>query len=183
MRRLSWQAFEEKWGELVRAAAGRHALDPAVLAGLIMAESGGNPSARSGPGALGLTQVMPATARCYGYDLTTPAGQIDAGADYLARCLRHRACGGRIDLALAAYNAGWGNVSKYGGMPPFKETRAYVPRVLKYAEEYRRYLARTAPPEPPKPMTPTFLPAEDGPARRGLRESLLYYWRKARGRK
>ena len=146
-----------------------------------MAESGGHPSARSGPGAYGLTQVMPDTARGYGYNLGTPAGQIEAGADYLARCIRHRASKGRIDLALAAYNAGWGNVAKYGGIPPFRETKKYVPRVLKYAEEYRRFLARAEPIEPPKPKAPTFLPAEDEPARRGLKESLLYYWRKCRG--
>ncbi len=137
---MKWEKFHIIYGEWIREAAEKYNLDPAILGGLIMQESAGNPRAKSYCGAFGLTQVMPATAAGYGYKLDTPKNQIYAGADYLARCFKHKAVNGNLQFALAAYNAGWGNVSKYGGIPPFKETRKYIPRVLKYAKQYRKYI-------------------------------------------
>lgn len=119
----------------IEAAAARHGLDPALLAGLIKAESNFDPDAGSPAGARGLTQLMPATARSVGVtDPTDPAQAIEGGARVLAEHLR---AFGDVELALAAYNAGPGAVRRYGGIPPYSETQAYVPRVLRFAEEFR----------------------------------------------
>ena len=100
-----------------------------LLAAQLYAESGFNPFARSGAGALGIAQFMPGTARAYGlrnpYD---PAAAIDAQAHLLSDLLKRFR--GKVSLALAAYNAGAGAVERHGGIPPFPETRAYVARIL-----------------------------------------------------
>ena len=99
-----------------------------LLAAQLYAESGFNPFARSGAGAEGIAQFMPGTARGYGlanpYD---PMEAIDAQAHMMSDLLGKF---GKVSLALAAYNAGEGAVSRYGGVPPFAETRAYVARIL-----------------------------------------------------
>jgi soluble lytic murein transglycosylase-like protein len=121
----------------IDAAAARHRIDPALLRGLIRQESGFDPRATSPAGAQGLCQLMPATARGLGVDdPLDPEQSIEGGATYLRQQLDRY--GGDERLALAAYNAGPGNVDKYGGVPPFEETQGYVRRVLAYAEEYRR---------------------------------------------
>jgi soluble lytic murein transglycosylase-like protein len=101
----------------------------AVLAAQLYAESGFNPFARSGAGAEGIAQFMPGTASAYGlenpYD---PGAAIDAQAHLMSDLLRR--FGGKVALALAAYNAGTGAVERAGGLPPFAETRAYVARIL-----------------------------------------------------
>lgn len=118
----------------INAAAARHGLDPALLRGLIKQESGFNPNARSGAGAVGLTQLMPGTAASLGVtDPSDPAQAIEGGAKYLAQQMK--TFGGDVEKALAAYNAGPGNVQKYGGVPPFRETQNYVQRVLANARE------------------------------------------------
>lgn len=118
----------------IEAAAGRHGIDPALLAGLIKAESNFDPSAGSPAGAQGLTQLMPGTARSLGVtDPLDPEQSIEGGARYLSEQLR--AFGGNAELALAAYNAGPGAVEQHGGIPPYPETQAYVTRVLGYAAE------------------------------------------------
>jgi soluble lytic murein transglycosylase-like protein len=125
-----------QYDALVTAAAQRYGLDPAVLHGLIQQESGFNPNATSGAGALGLTQLMPGTASGLGVtNPLDPAQSIDGGAHYLREQLD--AFGGDVTKALAAYNAGPGAVTRYGGVPPYAETQAYVQKVLGYANAYR----------------------------------------------
>jgi soluble lytic murein transglycosylase-like protein len=116
----------------VMAAADRFMLDPALIHAVIEAESKYNPNAISGKGAIGLMQVMPETGRRYGVrprELRVPAKNIHTGAQYLADLLR--LFGGNVELALAGYNAGEQAVARYGEtIPPFAETKAYVPRVV-----------------------------------------------------
>jgi len=127
---------ETAYDAAIQAAAARHGIDPALLKGLIRQESNFNPAARSSAGALGLTQLMPATAAELGVtDPTDPLQAIEGGALYLRRQLDR--FGGDVRLALAAYNAGPGAVQRFGGVPPYGETQAYVQRVLGYAEQYR----------------------------------------------
>jgi soluble lytic murein transglycosylase-like protein len=128
-RALPPAARAEPFMPLVRAAAQAHDLPEALLRALIEVESGFDPRAVSPKGALGLTQLMPGTARALGVaDPRDPGASIDGGARHLKDLLaRH---GNDVALALAAYNAGEGAVQRAGGIPPFIETRAYVPRVL-----------------------------------------------------
>lgn len=116
------------------------ALEPALLRAVILAESGFNERAVSKKGAQGLMQLMPATAQRYGADDPFDPGQnIAAGARYL-RDLVDR-YDGDLSLALAAYNAGERAVEKHGRrIPPFRETRRYVPRVLR---AYQRMLLKS----------------------------------------
>jgi hypothetical protein len=94
------------------------------------AESGFDPRAVSPKGALGLMQLMPGTARELGVsDPFDPAQSVRGGARYLRRLLDR--FGGRLDLALAAYNAGPGAVEEHGGVPPYRETREYVRKVIR----------------------------------------------------
>lgn len=116
-------------------AARKYGLQVAVFLGLIKAESNWNPRAGSPAGAQGLGQLMPGTAAGLGVDPWNPAQNLDGSARYLRQQVDR--FGGDYKLALAAYNAGPSNVEKYGGIPPFAETRAYVPRVLGYARSYK----------------------------------------------
>ena len=114
----------------VRAAERRHALPPGLLDALIWSESAYDRLAVSQAGAGGLTQLMPGTADDLGVtDRFDAVANIDGGARYLRTMLRRF---GSVELALAAYNAGPGNVIRHGGMPPFRETTAYVRRTLAY---------------------------------------------------
>ncbi len=127
------------YGRQIFRAAQRHGVDSLLLAAVVEVESGYSAAATSPVGAVGLMQVMPATAELYGIggDLHDPATNLEAGSRYFHDLL---ACyGGDIELSLAAYNAGPGNVKRYGGVPPFPETRAYVDRVLSaYVGFHRR---------------------------------------------
>lgn len=125
------------YGDLIRSTAQRYQVDSLLLASMVEAESGFNPYAMSPQGALGLMQIMPETANPYSVDdLLEPAVNIDLGARYLARLLRE--FDGDVTLALAGYNSGPGNVRRFGGMPPFRETRDYVDRVLsRYVDHHR----------------------------------------------
>ena len=122
------------WADQIDAAAARHGLDPRLLAALVRAESGFRPEARSHAGAVGLTQLMPATARGLGVDPYDPIENLDGGARYLKSMLDRF---GSTSSALAAYNAGPGRVERAGGVPQIPETQAYVPKVLRYYEQLR----------------------------------------------
>jgi soluble lytic murein transglycosylase-like protein len=122
---------------LIDQAASRNGIDPAVLHGLIQQESGFDPSATSGAGASGLTQLMPGTASSMGVsNPLDPAESIEGGARYLGQLMAQ--FGGNAEDALAAYNAGPGAVQQYGGIPPYAETQSYVSKVLGFAETYRQ---------------------------------------------
>lgn len=115
------------WRDHIAATASRHGLDPNLLTALVHQESGFRADARSGAGAIGLTQLMPATARELGVDPTDPLANLDGGARYLRQQLdRFRS----VPLALAAYNAGPGRVAASGGIPAISETRRYVANVM-----------------------------------------------------
>lgn len=118
------------FANLIDRAAFVHGLDPWLLHAVIRAESAYNPGARSSKGAMGLMQLMPDTAARYGVrDPWNPEENVHAGARYLKDLMGM--FGADIRLAVAAYNAGEGNVQKYGNqIPPFEETRDYVSKVL-----------------------------------------------------
>jgi soluble lytic murein transglycosylase-like protein len=118
---------------LIRRTAQRNELDPALLSAVVRQESGFDPGARSSAGAMGLMQLMPDTAKSLGVSDPYNAAQNLEGGARMLRGLIDR-YGGRLDLALAAYNAGSGAVDKYGGIPPYAETRNYVHAIL---GEYR----------------------------------------------
>ena len=114
--------------KLVREAAERHHVDPALIRAVIQTESNWNSGALSRKGAGGLMQLIPTTAQRFGAtDLFNPQQNIDAGVRYLKTLLERY--NGNLDLALAAYNAGEGAVDRAHGIPAFRETRDYVRKV------------------------------------------------------
>ena len=118
----------DNFDNLILAASRKHLLSAALIKAVVMAESGMNPNAKSRVGAQGLMQLMPATARGLGVsDPWDPEQNINGGSKYLRKNIDRF---GSIELALAAYNAGPGNVLKYKGIPPFEETQVYVERVM-----------------------------------------------------
>lgn len=121
------------FADLFRAAGAKYGVPAQLLAAVARAESNFRTDARSPAGALGLMQFMPATAAGMGVNPMDPASAIDGAARYLQANYNRF---GSWDLALAAYNAGPGAVSKYGGIPPFTETQGYVRRVNQYLAEY-----------------------------------------------
>lgn len=111
----------------IEALASKHGVDPDLVQAVMSAESGGNPTARSPVGAIGLMQLMPGTAQGLGVDPNDPLQNLEGGVMYLAQLQSQ--FGGDLDRIVAAYNAGPGAVGKHKGVPPFKETRAYLARV------------------------------------------------------
>ena len=131
------------YGSILAAAAERHDVDGLLLAAVVNAESGFSPRAVSPKGAVGLMQVRPATGGIYGAtDLTDPKVNVDVGCRYLRSLLE--TYDGDMELALAAYNAGPAAVERYDGVPPFRETRAYVEKVLARYERYQREMWKAA---------------------------------------
>lgn len=122
-------AAVRRWWPMIEKAARAVGISPKVLGALVQAESSGNAAARSHVGAQGLTQLMPATARSVGVtNIRDPWQQLLGGARYLKQQLD--TFGGDLRKALAAYNAGPGAVQRYGGIPPFAETKAYVRKIM-----------------------------------------------------
>jgi soluble lytic murein transglycosylase-like protein len=122
---------------LAAAVARRHGLDPALVLAVVGVESSFRPEAVSPKGAQGLMQLMPATASALGVeDSLDPAENLDGGVRHLGSLLT--LYGGDVARALAAYNAGEGAVARHGGIPPYRETRAYVRRVLERYREKRK---------------------------------------------
>ncbi len=110
-----------------RRAARRHGVPEELFLRLVQQESGWNPNAVSVKGAIGLAQLMPATARSLGVNPRNPSENLDGGARYLAAQYRKFR---NWQLALAAYNAGPGAVEQYDGIPPFRETQNYVKAIM-----------------------------------------------------
>lgn len=120
--------------EIFAKAAETYDVPEELLKAVAKAESGFNPNAVSKCGAMGVMQLMPATAKSLGVvDAYDPEQNIMGGANYISQKLK--AYDGDITLALAAYNAGSGNVAKYGGVPPFAETQNYIKKILGYMGE------------------------------------------------
>lgn len=111
---------------VLERAGQRYKISPDLLDALARQESHYDPGAVSAKGAIGIMQLMPATARAFGIDPSDPTQNIFGGAAYLRYLLDNY--DGRIDLALGAYNAGQGAITRYGGLPPYQETRAYLSR-------------------------------------------------------
>lgn len=134
------------YAKLIDGAAREAALDPALVHAVISVESGYNPAARSPKGAIGLMQVLPATASRYGVTDPgrSPQANLKAGTLYLSDLMLM--FDSRIDLALAAYNAGENAVLRYGQrIPPYRETQLYVPAVLARYLEWREPLPVVTP--------------------------------------
>lgn len=120
--------------EIFTKAAETYDVPVELLKAMAKAESGFNPNAVSKCGAMGVMQLMPATAKALGVvDAYDPEQNIMGGANYISQKLK--AYDGDITLALAAYNAGSGNVAKYGGVPPFQETQNYIKKIFGYMGE------------------------------------------------
>lgn len=124
---------------LIRAAAKKHRVPAAFVKSIVAAESNFDCDAISSSGAIGLMQLMPETAKQFGADPTIPEQNIDAGTRYLRVLMdkyqKHRNSMTRV---IAAYNAGPGMVDRYKGVPPFRETRGYVVRVMKFLRHFQK---------------------------------------------
>ena len=119
------------YAELVRSASERHGVDPRLVHAVITVESNYRADARSPQGAMGLMQLMPATAERYAVgDPFDPGANIEAGTRHLKFLLEEYG----TTSALAAYNAGEGPVRKYQGVPPFRETRHYVSKIMELVD-------------------------------------------------
>ena len=125
----SGSATRNAYDALIRASASRHGIDPGLMKAMMHTESAFNPNARSPVGAQGLMQLMPATARRFSVSNPwNPADNIEGSAKYIAWLLKR--FNNNVEYAVAGYNAGEGNVDKYKGIPPFRETRNYVKSVM-----------------------------------------------------
>jgi hypothetical protein len=142
--RESFFSKEVPFGSIIYKEAKKNNIRPELVAAVVQAESKFKPTARSGAGAVGLMQLVPKTGRWMGAtDLRNPAQNIAAGAKYLKYL--HGRFDGNETKVIAAYNAGEGNVKRFGGVPPFRETRNYVSKVRGFEADYHeRVAAHTA---------------------------------------
>jgi soluble lytic murein transglycosylase-like protein len=138
----NWLAKSSEFDRLIERAAHSHAVRPELVRAVILVESAFNPHAVSNRGAVGLMQLLPSTARRYGVaDAFDPEQNVMAGVHYLRDLLTRY--GNNLELTLAAYNAGEDAVERYGNsIPPFAETRHYVPTVLRI---YRSLISQPRP--------------------------------------
>ncbi|MBU1097637.1 MAG: transglycosylase SLT domain-containing protein [Bacteroidetes bacterium] len=121
----------EKYNDIISSASKKYGIGENLIKSVILTESAANPTAVSKANAKGLMQLMDSTAQDMGVNnCFNPVENIHGGAKYLAKMIRQY--NGNLELALAAYNAGPGNVAKYDGIPPFKETKNYINRVINY---------------------------------------------------
>jgi hypothetical protein len=145
--------------EAIDQIAARHALPPLLVHSVIKVESNYNALAISNKGAQGMMQLIPATARRFGVgNAFNPVENINGGARYLRYLLDLYK--GDFKLALAAYNAGEQNVARYGGIPPFSETRNYLVQVGRRLEELKAALPKAAPTPEPQHQTVEVKPVE-----------------------
>jgi soluble lytic murein transglycosylase-like protein len=123
---------------LIASASRRHGVPTALVKSIVATESNFRCDAVSSRGSIGLMQLLPSTARQYGADARVPAQNIDAGTRYLRFLIeRYRHSNSPLKNAIAAYNAGYGAVDRYHGVPPFPETQGYVNRVLALMLQYQ----------------------------------------------
>ena len=126
----------EEYENIIRASADKYGVSKSLIKAVIHAESGYNPNALSIKGASGLMQLMPDTAKSLKVSNSfDPRDNVDGGVKYLRFLLD--TFRGDVSLALAAYNAGLNKVARFGGIPPYPETRLYVNRVLSYMQSYQ----------------------------------------------
>lgn len=148
----------------VEATARRYGVSPKLVHAVIQTESGGNPAAVSSKGALGVMQLMPATAQRFEVsDPMDPEQNIEGGVRYLSFLLDQY--GGDTQLALAAYNAGEGAVDRYGGVPPYRETREYVRKVSALAGKRRTRSEVPSSESAPPPSPIRYVRGADGSIR------------------
>jgi soluble lytic murein transglycosylase-like protein len=140
-KKVDWLARSAKYDQAIAGAAKANTIQAALVRAVIVVESGFNPHAVSKRGAVGLMQLLPATARRYGVqDIYDPEQNIRAGTRYLSDLLTR--FDSNLELALAAYNAGEEAVERYGRhIPPYAETLAYVPSVMRV---YQRLMGLSA---------------------------------------
>ena len=125
-----------EYDQIISSCASKYGVNPSLIKAVIHAESGYNPNAISRKGASGLMQLMPGTARSLKVSNSfDPKDNVEGGVKYLRFLLD--TFHGDVSLAVAAYNAGLTKVAKYGGIPPYNETRTYVNRVLSYMQSYQ----------------------------------------------
>jgi soluble lytic murein transglycosylase-like protein len=130
---LKRRATGGTFDNLIESAGKKYGVDPTLISAVAKAESGFDPKAVSRAGAKGLMQLMDGTARQLGVDDSfDPTQNVEGGTRFLAEMLKRFK---KPELALAAYNAGPGAVSKFGGVPPFKETQSYVQKVLGFQRQ------------------------------------------------
>ncbi|OHB25105.1 MAG: lytic transglycosylase [Desulfuromonadaceae bacterium GWB2_53_15] len=133
---LPSSANPAEYENIIRANAEKYGVSASLIKAVIHAESGYNPNAVSRKGASGLMQLMPGTARSLKVNNSfDPKDNVEGGVKYLRFLLD--TFRGDVSLAVAAYNAGLNKVAKFGGIPPYTETRTYVNRVLSYMQSYQ----------------------------------------------
>lgn len=134
--RLITAANSAEYEQIIKTCSEKYGVDSSLIKAVIHAESGYNPNAVSNKGASGLMQLMPGTAKSLKVaNSFDPKDNVEGGVKYLRFLLD--TFHGDVSLALAAYNAGLNRVAKYGGIPPYAETRTYVNRVLSYMQTYQ----------------------------------------------
>ena len=136
---IKWLVRIRRYNRLIEEIAPKHGMDKFLVKAVMRQESGFDPFARSKTGAVGLMQIMPSTASLFGLDASIPEENVTAGTLYLKYLMeKYRKSRDFLRRVIAAYNAGPTAVDKHRGVPPYKETRTYVARVLAFLREFRK---------------------------------------------